>query len=259
MSETYVTVSTEDGVAVISLDRPPVNAMNREFVDQLGATLDRCAEDATVHAIVVGSELPTVFSGGADIREIDTLDEAGGEEFIRRGQALMNLLEALPKPTIAAVRGAAVGGGCELAMACDLRVAGTSSRFGQPEVNLGILPGWGGSQRLPRLLGKTRAMEILMVGEEITAETALTIGLVNWLVPDGEVLPAAIGLARKLSTKSPTALAAIKGAVHGGAHRPLDDGLKIEAQRYRDAFASADAREGIRAFLGKRPPRFTGS
>lgn len=258
MASTYVTVSTEDGIAVITMARPPVNAMDREFVGQLGAALDRCEADGSVWAIVIASGLSNVFSGGADIREMEAMDEVGCLAFVREGQGLMDRMEALPKPIIAAVSGACVGGGCELAMSCDLRVAGSSSSFGQPEVNLGVLPGWGGSQRMPRLVGKTLAMELLMTGEAVSAEQALDLGLLNLVVPDEEVMSAAKALAGKLLDKSPSALAVIKAAIHEGFALSLAEGLKVEARRYREAFAAPDAREGMTAFLEKRAPRFTG-
>lgn len=255
MSSAYLTLASEGGVAVITMARPPVNAMNGEFVEQLSATLDRCEADPSVGAIVIVSGLTTVFSGGADIREMEEMDEAGCRDFVRRGQGLMDRMESLPKPIIAAIGGACVGGGCELAMACDLRVAGSSAGFGQPEVNLGLLPGWGGSQRLPRLIGKARGTELLMLGETISAQTALELGLVNRLVPDEEVLPAAMGLARQLLGQSTSALASIKRAVQEGMRTTLEEALKVEARRYHEAFQSPDAREGIRAFLEKRAPR----
>ena len=186
------------------------------------------------------------------------MDEAACRSFVEYGQGLMNRMEAVPKPIIAAVSGACVGGGCEMAMACDLRVAGLSARFAQPEVNLGVLPGWGGSQRLPRLVGKTRAMQMLMLGEALSAETALEIGLVNCVVSDEDVLPMTMDLARQLMDKSPTALASIKRAVQERSHQTLEDGLAMEARRYHEAFGSTDAREGMSAFLEKRKPRFAG-
>ena len=258
MSESYLTVATQDGVGVITMDRTPVNAMDRVFVDQLSTAVDRCRSDGSIRVVIVASALPKIFSAGADIREMVAMDEAGGLGFVEYGQGLMSRMESLTKPVIAAVTGACVGGGCELAMACDLRVAGQSARFGQPEVNLGVLPGWGGSQRLPRLVGKTRALELLMLGESVSAEQASTIGLVNRVVPDEDVLPTAMDLARQLMEKSSAALAAIKGAVQEGSHLSLEDGLAVESRRYHEAFVSADAREGMRAFLEKREPRFPG-
>ncbi len=258
MPESYLTATTEDGVAVITMARAPVNALDRDFVGRLAGTLERCASDPSSRVVIIASGLPKVFSGGADLREMNKLGESGWGTFIEMGQRLMDQLEALPKPVIAAVQGACVGGGCELAMACDLRVAGQSATFGQPEVNLGVLPGWGGSQRLPRLIGKTRAMELLMTGETVSAETALDLGLVNRVVTDDQVLPAAKDLAKALAARSSTALAAIKRAVHDGLDSKMADGLETEARQYQKAAESADAREGISAFLEKRPPRFAG-
>jgi enoyl-CoA hydratase len=164
----------------------------------------------------------------------------------------------IPKPILAAINGACVGGGMELAMACDLRIAAESARFGQPEVNLGVVSGWGGTQRLPRLVGKTRALELLMLGEQISADEARAMGLVNRVVPDDMLVAEVTTLARKLAAKSPVALAKVKESVEGGLGLPLAEGLGEEARCYVDAYVSEDAKEGIRAFLEKRPARFPG-
>ena len=259
MGDSYLDISSQEGLTVIRLNRAPVNAMNTAFTQQLSAALEACASDGAVGAIVISSAVPGIFSGGADIRELQVLDQAGCQAFIERGQALFNRIEGLPKPVIAAINGACVGGGSELAMACDLRVAGRSARFGQPEVNLGVVPGWGGTQRLPRLVGKARGMEMLMLGESIPAEAALSMGLVNQVVADEEVLPTSIALAGKLLGKSPIALAAVKRAVQQGLDQSLAEALKVEAECYLKAYGSGDSQEGIRAFLEKRAPRFIGA
>ena len=257
MGHSHLDISSQEGVTVIRLNRPPVNAINTAFTQQLSTAFDACASDGAVRAIVISSAVPGIFSGGADIRELHGLDQAGCKIFVERGQALFDRIEGLPKPVIAAINGACVGGGAELAMACDLRVAGHSARFGQPEVNLGVVPGWGGTQRLPRLVGKTRSMEMLMLGETVPAEAALSMGLVNQVVTDEEVLSTAIALARKLLGKSPIALSAVKRAVQQGLGQSLAEGLKVEAECYLKAYGSGDSQEGIRAFLEKRAPRFT--
>ena len=256
MTAAPITVTSKDAVAVISLTRPPVNAFDGELLALLTAALDTCHTDESTRAIVIASGLPGVFSAGADIRWIRSLDASGCSEFIHRGQGVMSRIEELAKPVVAAVNGACVGGGCELAMACDLRVAGSSARFGQPEVDLGLIPGWGGTQRLPRLIGQSRGMELMMTGEPITAEEALSLGLVVQVVADEEVFSTAMALAQRLATKSSAALAAIKRAVQRGHTLPLADGLRMEADHFVEAYHSGDFHEGISAFLEKRPPRF---
>lgn len=254
MPESYLSLDTGNGIAVITMARAPVNALSREFVDQILEAVQRCESDSSCRVIIIASEFPKVFCAGADIRELEKSRCSPDGWFIKLGQGLMDRLEALPKPIIAAVRGVAVGGGCELAMACDLRVAGTSSVFGQPEVNLGVLPGWGGSQRLPRLIGKTRAMEIMLTGETISADEALRLGLVNLVAPDELVLESAKELAGKLAVKSATGLAGIKLAVQEGLS--IAEGLKVEAKRFQEVAYAPDAGEGIASFLEKRQPVF---
>ena len=256
MPESYLSLDTQDSIAVITMARAPVNALSREFVDQLSEAAQRCESDSSCRVIIITSEFPKVFCAGADIRELEQSRGSPDGSLIKLGQGLMDRLEALPKPIIAAVRGVAVGGGCELAMACDLRVAGTSAVFGQPEVNLGVLPGWGGSQRLPRLIGKTRAMEIMLTGETISAEEALRLGLVNLVAPDEQVLEAAKELAGKLAAKSATGLAGVKLAVQEGLSLSIAEGLKVEAKRFQEVAYAPDAGEGIASFLEKRQPVF---
>jgi len=253
-----VSLAVTDGIALLFMERPPVNAMSRAFMGELEVGLERAAADPAVRVIVVTSRLPGMFSGGADIRELERLDAAGCAAFIALGQALFGRMGEIPKPIIAAINGACVGGGLELSMACDLRIAAKSARFGQPEVNLGVISGWGGTQRLPRLVGKTRGLEMLMLGEQISAEDALAIGLVNRVVPGGALMGEATALARKLAVKSPIALAKIKETVERGITLPFCEGLREEARCYVEAYVSGDAREGIRAFLEKRPARFPG-
>lgn len=253
-----ITLAAEDGVAVITMARPPVNAMSRAFMGDLTAVLDRVEADPAVRVAVVTSGLRGMFSGGADIRELEGLDAKDCADFIALGHTVFGRLGRLPKPMIAAVNGVCVGGGMELAMACDIRLAARSARFGQPEVNLGVVSGWGGTQRLPRLVGKSRGLEMLMLGEPITADEARAAGLVSRVVDDDALLDEARGLARRLAAKAPVALAKVKECVEQGLGRPLADGLREEARCYVEAYLTNDAREGIRAFLEKRPPRFTG-
>lgn len=257
MASALVSVAVADRVAILSMERPPVNAMGLALLDEFGEGFERAAADPAVRVLIVTSQLPGMFSGGADIRELEGLDAAGCAGFIALGQGLFSRIGANPKPVIAAINGICIGGGMELAMACDLRIVGRSARFAQPEVNLGVVSGWGGTQRLPRLIGKTRSLEMLMLGEQISTEEALAIGLVNRVVPDDALMAEAMALAGKLAMKSPMALAKIKEAVERGLPLSLADGLREEARCYSEAYASTDAKEGIRAFLEKRPARFT--
>lgn len=258
MRPLWVSLAVADSVALISMERSPVNAMNRAFMSELEACLERASADPAVRVIVVTSQLPGMFSAGADIRELEGLDPAGCAAFVALGQGLFGRMGEIPKPIIAAINGICVGGGMELAMACDLRIAAKSARVGQPEVNLGVVSGWGGTQRLPRLVGKTRGLELLMLGEHISAEDALAVGLVNRVVPDEVLMGETTALARKLAAKSPVALAKVKESVERGLPLPLAQGLSEEARCYAEAYVSGDAREGIRAFLEKRPARFPG-
>ncbi|MDO8749728.1 MAG: enoyl-CoA hydratase-related protein [Dehalococcoidia bacterium] len=254
-----IELTISDGVALLTLNRPPVNALNQATLKEIAATLERCASDPHVRVVIIASAFPNVFSAGADLQELKGLRRPSEiREFAASGQAVCDQIESLPQPVIAAVRGVAPGGACELAMACDLRVAGQSARFGQPEVNLGFVPGWGGTQRLPRLIGRTAALELLMTGELITAERALALGLVNRVVPDDQVLAEARRIAEVLLTKPPKSLMWIKQAVHQGLDQSLRDGLALEAGLFSQSRATQDAQEGIQAFLEKRQPRFGG-
>jgi len=258
MAAAHVSLAVTERVAVLSMERPPVNAMSRAFMTELGVGLDQAAADPAVRVIVVASGLAGMFSGGADIRELDGLDAGGCAAFIALGQGLFSRMGALPKPIIAAINGACVGGGMELSLACDLRIAAQSARFGQPEVNLGVVSGWGGTQRLPRLVGKTRGLEMLMLGEQISADEALAMGLVNRVVPDDMLMAEVTALAKRLAAKSPLALAKVKETVERGLPLSLTEGLREEARCYVEAYVGGDAKEGIRAFLEKRPARFPG-
>src|SRR5574337_1002069 len=209
MPSALVALAAADRAAVLSMERPPVNAMNRALMSELEANLNHAATDPAVRVIVVTSAIPGMFSGGADIRELEGLDAAGCAAFIALGQGLFSRMGEIPKPIIAAVNGTCLGGGMELSMACDLRIAARSARFGHPEVNLGVVSGWGGTQRLPRLVGKTRGLEMLMLGEQITADEAQAVGLVNRVVPDTLLMAETRALAQKLAAKSPVALARV--------------------------------------------------
>lgn len=258
MDELVRLTHMEGGVALITIDRPPVNALSRDTLTELESAIAAVAADATVRAVVVTGAGAKAFVAGADIAEFPTMTPATGEELSRRGSTIFTKLETMPKPVIAAVNGVCLGGGCELAMACDLRVAASGARFGQPEINLGIIPGYGGTQRLPRLVGASRAKYICMSGEHVDAQEALRIGLADLVVPEAELMDAALGLARKLAAKAPIALGLIKRAVNEGIEQPLAEGLDLESRLFGEVAGTEDMKEGAAAFLGKRKPEFKG-
>ncbi len=244
------------GVAIAWLANGQMNSLSPQVVQDLAKVWAQVkAADPPVRALVIASLNPFLFCAGADIKAFTTMDEQGGRELLQSTHALMREMERAPIATIAAVNGLAFGGGCELAMACDVRVAARSALFGQPEIKLGIIPGFGGTQRLPRLVGQGKALEMNLVGDPVLAEEAYELGLVNRVVEDHELLDAALDWARRLAAQAPLALAQIKQVAGAG---DLDDGLAAEQAGFAAAFASADAREGIAAFLGKRAPRFEG-
>lgn len=252
----HLLVDLSDGVALIRLNRPEVlNALNLVLVDELVDALERLDRDDAVRCIVLtGNE--RAFAAGADITE---MAEAGVVEMKQRNQfRVWDRIRWITKPIIAAVNGYALGGGCELAMACDLIIAGENARFGQPEVNLGVMPGAGGTQRLTRLVGKARALEILLTGDPITAEEAYRIGLVNRVVPTEACLDEALRLARRIAEKPPMAVRLIKEAVYKALDTTLQDGMEYERNCFYLLFATEDKAEGMRAFLEKRRPSFKG-
>jgi enoyl-CoA hydratase / 3-hydroxyacyl-CoA dehydrogenase len=243
-----------DGVAIAWLANGQMNSISPQVIEDLGKVW-RKAKDSDVHALVIASSNPFLFSAGADIKAFTSMDEAGGEELIHSAHALLREFGSAGIATIAAVNGLAFGGGCELAMACDVRIAARSATFGQPEIKLGIIPGFGGTQRLPRLVGENKALEMNLVGDPIMAEEAFELGLVNRMVEDHELLDTALGWARKLAAQAPIALEQIKRVSGAG---DLDEGIEAEKRGFAAAFASEDAKEGISAFLGKRAARFQG-
>ena len=254
-----ILVEVQNGVALVTINRPPANALSKATIAELDAAFSAFESDPQVRVVIVTGSGQYVFVGGADISEFTGLDEAGANESAKSGLDLFSKIEHFPKPVIAAVNGVCVGGGNELALACDIRIAAESAKFGQPEVNLGIIPGWGGNQRLVRLVGKGRAMELLLTGDLRNAEDALRIGLVNKVVPDNEVLTQARNLARKLAMGAPLAMKLIKESVNTGLEKGADAGYKADLSGVLKIFATNDAKEGVGAFLGKRRPKFTGT
>jgi enoyl-CoA hydratase len=257
-----ILLTERDGaVGVITLNRPTVlNALNADLLARLEQELESMKADASLRAVIITGSGERAFAAGADIAELAALEgAAAGEAKARAGQHVTQLLEALPIPVIAAVNGFALGGGCELAMACDIRVASNTAKFGQPEVNLGIPPGYGGTQRTTRLLGPGMALLLCLTGEMIDAAEALRIGLVQRVVPIGELLPEAKRIAQAIAAKAPLAVAATKRAIYDGAALSLSDGLALEARHFGAMFETADFREGTQAFLSKRKPVFRGA
>ena len=247
----------KDGVGLVTVNRPDkLNALNRKTFEELDALLDEAAKDPSVGVIVITGSGQKAFVAGADIGELVCLDPLGGRETSSFGQAVFSKVESFPKPVIAAVNGFALGGGCELAMACHMRIASENAQFGQPEVNLGLLPGYGGTQRLARLVGRGVAMEMLLTAERISAERAFQLGLVNHVVPQSELLPKAMEIAGKALQKSASAIAFCIEAVNGGADMPMGTGLFLESTLFGLACGSADMKEGTAAFMEKRKPGF---
>ena len=254
-----VLYETRDGVARITVNRPDkLNALNRQTVEEIAAASGRALEDDSVAVLVVRGAGDKAFVAGADIAELAALGATEAQQFSRLLQVSLDKLERSPKPVIAAVNGFALGGGCELAMACHVRIASSSALFGQPEVNLGLIPGAGGSQRLPRIVGRGRALDLILTGEMIDAREAHRIGLVNHIAAPEELDATVLEYANKLRGKSPLALRRALEAVLSGAECAQEEGMRFESSLFGLCFASEDMREGTRAFLEKRRASFSG-
>jgi enoyl-CoA hydratase len=246
-------------IARITFNRPNVlNALNRKTMDELGDCLKKVRADDGIRVLILTGAGEKAFIAGADINELSQQTPVNGREFTLYGQKIIHRLETLGKPAIAAINGFALGGGCELALACTLRIASRNAKLGQPEVKLGIIPGYGGSQRLPRLCGKGVAHELILTGEMITADEALRVGLVNRVVEPGELLATAEAIAKKIIANAPLAVKYALEAVERGMEMPQEEGLYLEATLFGLCCATQDMREGTRAFLEKRPPKFEG-
>jgi enoyl-CoA hydratase/3-hydroxyacyl-CoA dehydrogenase len=250
-----IALETRGDVGILWLNRPPANPLSPQVIRELADAWHNRI-DGKLRAVVIASSNPFTFSAGADIKEFTKMKpDAEGAELIESGHGFMTAMEKSRTVTIASVNSLAFGGGCELAMACDFRIAAESATFGQPEINLGIIPGFGGTQRLPRLIGEAKALEMNLGGDPIDAYEAYRLGLANQVVPDHELFDTALAWARNFAQKAPIAIEEIKKR----SHRPdLDEGLATEAEGFSRAFGSEDAREGIGAFLGKRRPVFKG-
>ncbi len=250
-------VSADEGIAVVRISRPEVlNALNGRLLDELEQAFEALRQDEAVKVVIVVGEGEKAFVAGADIKELSGLEAVPGRAYSLRGQRVFNLIESCPKPVIAAVNGYCLGGGCELALACHIRIASDKARFGQPEVKLGLIPGYGGTQRLPRLIGTGRAMEILLTADTLDAQEAERIGLVNRVVPAAELLDHCRQLAKKIMTNGPLAVGLTVQSVVTGGGLPLAQALGIEAGLFGLACGSDQMKEGTRAFLEKRKPEF---
>jgi enoyl-CoA hydratase/carnithine racemase len=252
MAETAdpIRVEREGAAALVTITHPPVNAISRAVAVALLEALTAAEADPACRALVLTGDGDRHFSAGADLTEFPA-DVTASVEVTRR-------LEASRLPLVAAVNGFALGGGCEIALACDLRICSANARFGQPEIKLGLIPGWGGTQRLPRLVGRGRALEMLLTGDQVDSARALEWGLVTRVVPPADLRQEALVLAGLLAERPPLAVAAIKRAVHRGLDGPLEDGLRREREEFDRVLGSEDAREGLSAFLEKRPPTWRG-
>jgi len=250
-----------DQIGVLTVNRPEsMNALNSQTLHELEAALDGLAVETSLRALVITGAGQKSFVAGADIRELAELDAAQGRARALRGQRIFRKIETSTRPIIAAVNGFCLGGGCELALSCHLRVASENARFGQPEVKLGLIPGYGGSQRLARLVGRGRAFEMLLTGDMIGAEEAYRIGLVNQVAsPDQDLLEVAHELCRRILKNGPLAQEMVIRAVNHGLECPLDQALELEASLFGLSCASEDGKEGTQAFLEKRKPDFTGN
>ncbi len=259
MSYENLLYEKKNGIAYITFNRPKVlNALNRKTVEELQQVLLDARDDTFVRVLILTGSGDKAFVAGADIGELAQQTPVDGKEFSLFGQSVFHLLESIGKPSICAINGFALGGGCELALCCSIRLASKTAKLGQPEVKLGILPGYGGSQRLARLCGKGAAHELCLTGEMITAEEAQRIGLVNRVHEPAELLPAAEAIAQKIIERAPLAVKYCMEAIERGVEMPLEEGLFLEATLFGLCCATEDMREGTKAFLEKRTPQFQG-
>lgn len=257
MDDQNILLEKKAPVAVVTVNRPEVlNALNRKTVEEIACAFYEIEADASIKAVILTGSGEKAFIAGADINEIAEYDATEGVRFARSGQAALASIEKLGKPVIAAINGYALGGGLEIAMACHLRIASAKAKVGQPEINLGIIPGFGGTQRLARLVGEGRAMELVLTGDPIGAEEAHRLGLVNRVVAPGELMDEAHRVAGAIASKGAVAVRYAMQAVHHGLEGTLEEGLNLEANLFGLCCATQDKQEGTRAFLDKRKPEF---
>jgi enoyl-CoA hydratase len=256
----FIRVEARASIAIITVNRPDkLNALNAETVNELRTALEQVAADAAIRAVIITGAGDKSFVAGADIAELAQMTPISGIDVARQGQDTFRMLETMRKPVIAAVNGFALGGGLELALACHFRVASDNAKFGLPEVKLGIIPGYGGTVRLPRVVGRGRALELILTGEMIDAQEAYRVGLVNHIYPQSELLDAAQQLAKKIAANGPVAVALAIEAVDHGFHAATEDALRLEAKLFGLLASTQDMREGMGAFLEKRKANFQGA
>lgn len=260
MKYQYLLYTKDSGIAIVTINRPDVlNALNSKVYAELSKLFTNIYEDTTVKVVIINGSGEKSFVAGTDVAEMQPMSNITIREMVVLVRETMDKIEKLPKPVIAAINGFALGGGLELAMACDLRIASENAKLGQPELNLGVIPGAGGTQRLTRLVGIAKAKELVYTGDIIDAHTAHSIGLINKVVPANDLMAEVKSLASKIAGKSEIALSLAKTAINGGSNIDLSSGLDLEMQCFSLCFATEDQKEGMRAFLEKRKPKFRGS
>ena len=256
----FLNLSIEDKICFIKINRPPVNALGVDLLNEIDGAMDALQTDPNVKVIIFASAVPNIFIAGVDLKEMAKLTTPDQIlEVVKKGQAVFNKIENSEKPVLAAIQGVCVGGGQELVMACHIRIASDRARFAQPEISLGIIPGFGGSQRLSRIVGPSRAAELILTADVITPQEALRIGLVNHVVGDGAVLKTAKEIAKKIARHGLPAIRACMRAITTGLDKPMQEALEIEQKEFRSITSTSDMREGIAAFTEKRQPKFTDS
>ncbi len=258
MGREFISYEMEKATAIIVINRPPVNALNPDLMNELGEAFEEIGRNADVRAVILTGAGGRVFVAGADVNEILGYGREEGEDFSAMGQKIINKIANFNRPVICAINGLALGGGCELAMACDIRIISEKASIGQPEAGLGVMPGAGGTQRLPRLTSPGMAKLLLFTGDGISASEALRIGLVEKVVPDDQVLNAAKEVADKIASKGPEAIKLIKRAINEGLDLPLSDALNLEGRLFGEVCSTEDKKESITAFLEKRAPKYQG-
>jgi enoyl-CoA hydratase len=259
MTNETLLCEVDANIATITLNRPQaLNALNAQLFRELAELFTELSADSQVRAILITGAGEKAFAAGADIRELAETDATTGEQLALRSQAVLNAIAASPKPVIACINGFALGGGCELALACIFRLASETARLGQPEIKLGILPGFGGSQRLPRLIGSSAALKMILTGEMVSATEALRLGLVDEVLPAAELMPRARQLATTLASMPPLAVAATLEAFRSGSEMPIAEALQLEARLFGQLCGTKDKQEGTTAFLEKRAAIWTG-
>lgn len=253
-----ILLNEEAGVGLITINRPKyLNALDRTTVEELSEVIDMVAVDEKIKVIILTGAGDKAFVAGGDITFMKAMTPMEARGFAAFGQAVLRKIESMPKPVIAAINGICLGGGCELALACDFSIAATKAKFGQPEVGLGVTAGFGGTQRLPRLIGVGRARQLLYTGDIIDAEEAFSIGLVNAIAPDGELMNYVLTIARRIISKGQMAVRLTKAAINNGMQTDIDRAMTIEADIFGLCFSTEDQQEGMKAFIDKRPPKFT--